>query len=374
MVRAAPRRERRQPACARRLPRPREPRERGGRRRSAVLAAAEGAGERVAPRPRRDPGRPRRRPPRRAGGRRRAGAPLSRPAPRRRHGGELRLRALGLPDRDLGRRMGRDPRARLGRRPGGHPGSGVGAHLPAGGRGRRDLLGRGRRPVAPHPAHRGRGGAGSGGETRSAAPRSSRRSRQPVSTTSTSRPATPCRSTRPSSAGRMRGSCTAGGSGDRAAPLAQRALGGGRRPRRARGRRRRAAPGPGLVGRRRRLVRTGRDRRRDAPRATERPLRRPGRRDRQDRRRRACGRPGVGEPRPVVQAVPGVRHDAPRAGGNRPRRRGPVPLSTPVRHRSVHPRDGARAPRWEHTDGSRSSSRGRSPAGVRAKGRRSRSP
>ena len=108
MVRAAPRRERRQPARARRLPRPREPRERGGRRRAAVLAAAAGAGERVARRPRRDARRPRRRRPRRAGGHRRAGAPLSRPAPRRRHGGELRLRALGLPDRDLGRRMGRD--------------------------------------------------------------------------------------------------------------------------------------------------------------------------------------------------------------------------------------------------------------------------
>ena len=188
----------------------------------------------------------------------------------------------------------------------------------------------------------------------------SRRSRRPVSTTSTSLPGIPCRSTPPSSAGRMRGSCTAGGSGDRAAPLAQRALGGGRRPRRSRGRRRRAAPRPGLVGRRRRLVCAGRDRRRNAPRATERPLRRPGRRDRQDRRRRACGRPGVGEPRPVVQAVPGVRHDAPRAGGNRPRRRGPVPLSAPVRHGSVHPRDGARAPRWEHTDGP-----DRAPAGDR---------
>ena len=194
--------------------------------------------------------------------------------------------ALGLPDRHLGGRMGRDRRARLGRRPGGHPGSGVGAQLPADRRRRDDLLGRGGRPFAPDRL--------TAGEVEQVRRRNEERRASVLETfaaagldyvdVSSGDPVSIHASfLRWADARLVHG----GRLGDRAAPLAQRALGGGRRPRRARGRRRRGARRPRLVGRRRRHVRTGRDRRRDAPRATERPLRRPGRRDRQDRRRRA---------------------------------------------------------------------------------------
>jgi hypothetical protein len=187
--------------------------------------------------------------------------------------------------------MGRDPRARLGRRPGGHPGSGVGAHLPAGGRCRHDLLGRGGNRLLPTRL--------TAGEVEQVRRRNEERRASVLETFAAAgldyvdvSSGDPVSIHAPSSGGRMRGSCTAearmtGRLRSRSAPP-----GGGRRPRCARGRRRRGASlAPGLVGRRRRLgTHRSRPSSRRASSHRALPLRRPGRRDRQDRASTSCVR------------------------------------------------------------------------------------